>query len=841
MESVRATLIRYLKAPTEENANGFAIVRYESSTGMHESKMGGPFHVGIRPGDWFLAKGEWKKNTYRQRDEEIFSAKSLRPTLPQTKRGCLALFQATFNPPEAYGASRDSIIDFIEKHGREAAFLAEKKPDLLFEITSDSTHHRQAIYRAWGQRISARKPFTLMESAGVDPRAMEAIVDRLRDDTMRVLKENPYVLAPVEHVGFKNADLIGNEVGIATGDELRVVAVMSDILREAGSEGHTYVPISSMASGLKDAKVGIADIAPLFGKTSGGVVFDRYKKDAIAQQEPLYVAEVTIAKRVAELLRKGRSQSKTEIDAVSDKVLTGSGYSHFDDIQMAAVRTSAREAVSILTGGPGTGKSTVTEAIAEIGAATSRGPVILLSPTGKASRRLEETTGRKAMTVHSALEAKEGSLGESTFGRNASNPLPEECFVIVDEASMLDTETAAALLRAIPESGRLLLIGDRHQLPSVGPGYVLGDLIAAKSENGNSVPCSELITVYRQNGQSMIAHGAKEINEGRMPYLDEKERGGLMFLNHTGHKIVEWSVGVATRIAANRLNLNPRRDVAVLSPQRPGLAGTWQINKEMSKILNPNGVVPDGVVKNQYDDKDMPLPRVGDRIMLTRNDKDNDVVNGDLGWLTRFVTTANGTRKDVKLEVKFDAGKTVQFPVWRWRDLVPAYSITSHKSQGSQYPMVVMPVTMEHKEMLERTLLYTAWTRAKNYLIIVGEREALEYAVSNVKSANRQTRLKSFLEDELQKIPSAPAVHSARTPFQTGAQIEGVSAPKPSPGRRGRPQRPGITADAPAAEEQAPSRKEVAPQPQSRAGRRARPGFASDPEPESGTDPAPSF
>jgi exodeoxyribonuclease V alpha subunit len=266
----------------------------------------------------------------------------------------------------------------------------------------------------------------------------------------------------------------------------------------------------------------------------------------------------------------------------------------------------------------------------------------------------------------------------------------------------------------------------------------------------------------------------------------------------------------------------------------------------MSKILNPNGVVPDGVVKNQYDDKDMPLPRVGDRVMLTRNDKDNDVVNGDLGWLTRFVTTTNGTRKDVKLEVKFDAGKTVHFPAWRWRDLVPAYSITSHKSQGSQYPMVVMPVTMEHKEMLERTLLYTAWTRAKNYLIIVGEREALEYAVSNVKSANRQTRLKSFLEDELQKIPPAPAVHSARTPFRTGAQIEGVSASKPSaptpaPGRRGRPQRPGITAAAPTTEEPTPSRDEFAPRTQPRPGRRARPGFAPDPDPESGSDPAPSF
>jgi exodeoxyribonuclease V alpha subunit len=565
-----------------------------------------------------------------------------------------------------------------------------------------------------------------------------------------------------------------------------VTAAVADAIGGNGSDGHTYTPLAEMSDHLRKNGIEPQAIKNLIKTRSatpteeaGSINFDIVNGEAVAQNEAVVAAERKIAVEVARLLgRRPRGDHLRKIREVTASVLGQEKYSRFDDIQRAAVAMAAMEPISILTGGPGTGKSTVTEAIAEIAAALSAGPVVLLAPTGKAAVRLAEATKQPAKTVHRGLKAKM-EAGRHRFELNSENPLPAGCFVVIDEASMLDAEVAASLLSALPPNGRILFAGDRFQLPSIGPGYVLGDMLSAKASNGMTIPSTELVNVYRTSRNSSIATGAAMLKNGELPALDNKIRGGLVMFEHRTPTIVDKVSSLIRGPIQRQLGLDPRQDVAILCPQAPGPAGTWEINARLSSELNPEGKAIEGIFRGQYDNPKMPLPRVGDRVMLTKNDPDRDVMNGDVGTLVDAYVKGGGGREKRMLKVAFDSGQIVDFPVARWRELILSYAMTGHKSQGSQYPLVIMPLTMAHAKMLERTLVYTEWTRAQDFLMLVGEREALELAAETVTATQRRTRLRSFIENTLVNVE--PIRDAAPAPSPLPERRGGLRRARPAP------------------------------------------------------------
>jgi len=824
METIRGAFVRFLSAPGKSGSDsGLALVRYESSGQLVEAKVGGPFSPMTQPDEWIVAEGEWRENFFRGRGEMLFRAVAIHPDLPATKAGARHLFSRTFSAAD-HGVTPDRIDAFLARHGDKAALKAESDAKLLLEMSADPGRFAADIFRDWARRISGRKAVRVLEGSGMAPEAVRAVLRTHRDATMSVIERNPYELAQIPQVGFAEADKLGCKMGIARDDVRRVGAAVSDVIAGEDGSGHTYTPLTAMKDGLEKNGVDLSSVRGLIAAGGGGsLVFDREDGTAVAQKKHLHDCERRLSVALAQLVARGRDEPKAHIDRVSAQVLAKEKYSRFDDIQRGAVLMAARECVSVLTGGPGTGKSTVTEAIAEIAAETAKGPVILMAPTGKAARRLEETTGRPAMTVHKALGAT-GEGGGARFMKNRSNPLPAGCFVVVDEASMLDVEVAAALLDALPKDGRILFVGDRNQLPSVGPGYVLGDMIAACAPNGNRVPCAELLAVYRTKSK-VIAEGAAGIREGTFEAerLDNVMRGGVMMYDLRGGAITERIVHLMTKLIPKSLRLDSMKDVAVLCPQRSGTAGTWEINEALSKALNPTGQAIEGLVHAPGENRRVPLPRVGDRVMLTRNDYDNDVMNGDVGTIVEAFVDSSGPRKEKKVRVRFDSGQVVAFPLSRCRDLTLAYAITGHKSQGSQYPCVIMPVSSDHSGMLDRTLVYTEWTRAKDFLILVGEPEVLSAAVRRTDSGQRRTRLKRFLEITLGQIPaeraalaSPPAARppaarplrvSPPAPVRAGEAREAPSrtAAQPSVTPRFRLPRPPVARPQGEEEEQAPA------------------------------------
>jgi len=779
---IKGEFTRFLKQPGEDG-NGFALASYESGGSLQPTKIGGPFSSGMKSGQWFAAEGYWKSSFYKDKKEMVFQARLVLPALPDTPEGAVRFLSSSFNS-ERHGVTQETASAYVARYGASILDRAVSDFSVLAELTRDPRKFAEAIENDWKRIIEPLAPLICMEKAGVDESAAAVAYAVYRERLMSVIRTNPYDLSLISDFPFDEADKIGKAAGIAKNDKRRVVAALRSVVRNNGSDGHTSTPVKLAVDSLRTCDIENLSVQGLLELNDRvkGVVFSN--TGGIAAHMPQYFdAETAIANKVAKLVSE--NEADPAADEVIERVLSQAKYAKFDEIQRNAVVTSSRNRIAILTGGPGTGKSTVTEAIAEIAAEISGGPVLLMAPTGKAARRLEETTGRRASTVHRALGAS-GDGSKAQFRHNASNPLPAGCFVIVDEASMLDVEVASALLDALPPDGRILFVGDRHQLPSVGPGYVLGDLIAAESPTGVKVPCSELLNVYRTDKKSRVAAYAAQVREGTFDArsLPQAMSGGVIMYDTEDRDITDKVVGLVRNAIPKSLKLNPK-EVAVLSPQRQGSGGTNELNAALSRALNPSGrEIPD----MPSSEKGVPVPRVGDRVMLTVNDYENDVMNGDIGEIVDAFrqTTSGGTPKTM-VKVRFDTGQEVVYPVWRCRDLVLAYAITGHKSQGSQYRCVIMPLSTEHDRMLDRTLVYTEMTRSKEYLIMVGSRAAMQAAVENTSSSQRMTSLSHLLGHALAHVArraptGAPGV---RIPAVPGARIT-----PPVPAKKAPPVRP---------------------------------------------------
>ena len=806
-----AGIVTHVRKKPEEGGSGLYVVRYETAGGMIEAKAS-TRGLALEVGDWFLAKGTWRPNVFRGRTEHIFQAVSVRPDLPATKDGA-AVFLGRLFEPSRHGATPTTIRAFVERHGAAACRKAEQSPDLLVEISTDPARFRGAILTDWARRLSNRRAVVALSKAGVDDHAIGRILDAFKDDTWKVLRENPYAISRVPDVGFQNADKIGLDMGLGPDDVRRIESAMLAVLDRARSEGSTGLPAARAADeaasllgrdgGLR-GKVETWLLATA-GRKGGSVHVDRSPKGIVVHLPELLVAEAYVARKVMELLKAPQAHAEARVDEAIERVFARNPkFARFDAIQRAAVRGAALSPVFILAGGPGTGKTTVTEALIAVLEELGHRTLDLVAPTGKAAKRASAATRRKAVTLHRRLLAREDKkTGGSMFGVNRENPMPGGTVLLIDETSMIDAQTMAAVFDAMPADGRLVLIGDPYQLPSVGAGNVLSDLLAARTGDRPLVPSVELVNIYRQEENSSIAKESRTVKDGKVPFMDNKVRGGLAFYEHEASSIADEVVRLVTGPMRTQLGLDPTRDVAIMSPQAPGPAGTWDLNARLSAALNPTGRPIEGVSHGPRDDPKMPLPRVGDRVMATKNDEENDVFNGDVGTILGVEEQSSDGRPRRTIKVAFDSDapgarpRQVDYPVTRWRELILAYACTIHKMQGSQANAAVIVASTAHAGMLDRTILYTGWTRPEELLFVVGERAALDEAVSRRASDARWTRLSEFVERAAVEVGFAPPVRENPAARAQLARPDHAPAPRPAvmPPRVGvPPARPPATA-----------------------------------------------
>lgn len=739
MENIRV-IVAEVKKEFPDNGGVLFDAWIEGPEGLTRGNIGGRAR-GLRPGDCLTAAGDWHSKVFRGKEEQTFRATKMLPAMPETTAGAERFLLTAF-PMARFGIPAADISELCDRPGLMARLL--ENPRSLISLAPPD--RRQAVLDEWNSRTQGDRAASLMEAAGVDPLTTQRILLGLPHRPFDALHADPYQVGAFSKVGFANADRIGTHIGIGQNDRRRLSAAVAEVLRQEEGKGSTAANLDTLLQGSSevgkiDPDVLLQFLVDATKRRDHDIAIYQTPAGPVAAQMRLYVAEADIVSRLARMLSKGRKNAAAAVQAGAEEMFAQKKFSRFDAVQRCAVEMAATEPLSIITGGPGTGKSTVMEVVANLCKTLDQGPLLLAAPTGKAAKRLEEATGRKAQTVHKLLKAKGGRDGApTTFGMNADEQLPAGCMIIIDEASMLDAEITAALLNAMPPDGRLLLVGDDGQLPSVGPGSVLADLLKARIGDRIVVPSVKLIQVYRQSHDSGIATGAALVREGVTPDLTEEDRAGVSFLDRSDRQLTDEVEQIVC--ALPDLGLDPLRDVSVLCPQTTGPGGTWEVNTRLSRRLNAAGAPLPGVMRGKHDEPLMPIPKAGDRVMLTENDDDNDVMNGDLGILVGPGKPRNGRHT---LRVEFDSGPKVEYLASDWRKLILAYAGTIHKSQGSQYHLVVMPITPAHKRMLDRQLIYTGWTRAQKKLILLGNKDALVAGIANAKEGARMTLLRSLI------------------------------------------------------------------------------------------------
>ena len=727
--SIQEVLAGLVERVTFHNTeNGFCVLRAKARG--HRDLVTVVGHAAtIVAGEWITASGEWVNDrTHGQQ----FKARFLKTSAPTSIDG----IEKYLGSGMIRGIGPVYAKKLVRAFGEKVFDTIEAEPERLREVTGIGPVRAKRITDAWAEQKVVREIMVFLHEHGVGTARAVRIYKTYGADAVQVMTENPYRLArDIRGIGFKTADAIAMKLGIEKTAMIRVRAGISFALTEAMDEGHCGLPTEELiplAEELLEVPPDLIRTALDLELSDGTVIADHVGETPCAFLAGLYRAERVIADRLARLLNGKLPWPPIAPDKALPWVEQRIGL-HLAESQKTAIRLALASKVLVITGGPGVGKTTIVNSILRVLSAKSA-KLLLCAPTGRAAKRMTEATGFEAKTVHRLLEVDPKRGG---FKRDGDYQL--ECdLLVVDEASMVDVMLMQALMKAVPDDAALLIVGDIDQLPSVGPGQVLADVIGS-----GAVPVVRLTEVFRQAAQSRIITGAHSINQGSIPDLSKPEGDSDFYFVQAGDNetavplIVEL---VKTRIP-QRFGLNPIRDIQVLCPMNRGGVGARSLNIELQAALNPAG--------NRQVERFGWTFAPGDKVMQIENDYDKDVYNGDIGYI-------DDVDPDVgELNASFD-GRSVTYGFGELDTLVPAYAVTIHKSQGSEYPAVVIPIMTQHYAMLQRNLLYTSITRGKRLVVLVGQKKAVAIAVRNVSGRRRWSKL-----DEWLRVPGASHV-SAR-------------------------------------------------------------------------------
>ena len=707
--------------------NHYTIAEFRRDDNDQKTTIVGPL-PGAQCGETLHLRGQWTKHIQHG---DQFKVDSFKAELPSSVYGIRKYLGSGLVP----GIGKVYANKIVDAFGTDTFRVLSDESARLRSVPGIGKGRTAAIKKAWDDQRALREIHIFLQTYGVTTSQCVKLVTRYGNEAKEVLLREPYRVArEIDGIGFKTADKIAINLGFANDAPPRLDAGLLFAMDSLQEEGHTAVresdlieyaaPLLETAANLLEARIAaLVESNQLIRHQPVGVA-DPLPGSGLIQLPVLDRAEVKIANAVVRIGRVVSGLPPIKIDAAVKWAEDKAGFT-FADQQRAALKNALAHKASVLTGGPGTGKTTILRALVEILKA-KKVRVHLAAPTGRAAQRLAETTGGYASTIHRLLKYDPAKGG---FTANESTPLSTD-FLIVDEASMLDTRLAAALFQAVPSRAHLLLVGDTDQLPSVGAGNILKDLIATEQ-----MPVTRLTVIYRQKEQSQIVTTAHAINAGDPslpPATNDLESAqawsDLTFIvADSADDCLAKSIALCTEFIPRHWKwFDPVRDVQVLAPMHKGTAGVGNFNAQLQAALNPHA-------------KGFRSPvgefRPGDKVIQLRNDYDRDLFNGDIGVVTAIDSEA-GT-----LTAKFD-GKTHDFDRGALGNLALAYAISIHKSQGSEYPVVIVPLLKAHFMMLQRNLIYTAITRGKKKVFIVGEPAAYAMAVRNAESKLRTTHLR---------------------------------------------------------------------------------------------------
>nr|WP_208852218.1 ATP-dependent RecD-like DNA helicase [Roseomonas genomospecies 6] len=672
----------------------------------------------IGAGEFVQAQGAWVND----RNHGLqFKADFLRATPPTTVEG----IEKYLGSGLIRGIGPVYAKKMVKAFGEAVFDVIEQEPDKLRQVTGIGPKRAQRIIAGWADQKVIREIMIFLHSHGVGTSRAVRIFKTYGPDAIRLITENPYRLArDIRGIGFKTADAVAARLGIEKTAMIRARAGIGYALAEATDQGHCGVPVAElipMAVKLLEIDASILEDAAELERQDGAVIADSLGGEPCLFLAGLHRAELAIAERLRRLA--GGPVPWPEIDAEKaiPWVEAKAGITLAEG-QREALRRAVAAKLLVITGGPGVGKTTLVNSILTVLKAKGVS-IALAAPTGRAAKRLSESTGMEARTIHRLLETDPQAGG---FKRDETNPL--DCdLLVVDETSMVDVPLMNALLRAVPGRAALLLVGDVDQLPSVGPGQVLGDVIGS-----GAVPVVRLTEIFRQAATSRIIVNAHRINAGQMPETPKAGEDSDFYFVEAATP--EAGVGKLIEMVRDRIprrfGADPVRDVQILCPMNRGGLGARSLNIELQKVLNPPG--------------ESRVERFGwtfgpgDKVMQVENNYDKEVYNGDLG-IVSAVDMEEGT-----LTATFD-GRPVIYDFGELDEIVLAYATTIHKSQGSEYPVVVIPVVMQHYTMLQRNLIYTGVTRGKSLVVMLGQRRALAMAVRGTQGRRRWTKLGEWL------------------------------------------------------------------------------------------------
>ena len=680
--------------------------------------------LSVSAGEVLKLKGEWHNHPKFGEQFKIISYESV---VPATVKG----IEKYLGSGLIKGIGPVMANRLVTKFGMETLNVIETETRRLCEVEGIGDKRIGMIKKAWDDQKEIRDVMVFLQGHGVSPAYAAKIYKKYAKASVAVVQQNPYKLATdIFGIGFITADKIAGNLGISKESLIRAEAGILYVLHQLSDEGHVYYPYEPLVEECKKI-LGVErdTIVKAFGKISFEkkiVIEDLNKEDIKENNKAVYLAkfhvcEVGVAARLQELMRFPKKLKAFDREKALEWV-QGELKIQLAKNQKQAVKEAIEKKVMVVTGGPGTGKTTIINSIIKIcGRLGQR--VLLSAPTGRAAKRMAEATGHESKTIHRLLEF---SPKEGGFKRDENNPLDAD-LIVIDETSMVDTVLMYQFLKAVPKDATLILVGDVDQLPSVGAGSVLKDII-----DSGCIPTVMLNEIFRQAKESLIIVNAHRVNNGQMPIIEgsgDSLQDFYFFIIEEPEKVAEKIIELCKEKIPQKFGYRSIDDIQVLTPMHRGLVGASNLNTELQKHLNSS---TDELVRGGL------VLKVGDKVMQIRNNYDKEVFNGDIGRINKI------DREEQEIIVNYD-GRMVSYEYSELDEIVLAYAVSVHKSQGSEYPVVVMPVLTQHYMLLQRNLLYTGITRGKKLVVLVGTNKAVAIAIKNNKPQKRYTLLKERL------------------------------------------------------------------------------------------------